>query len=61
MSSAGITHVYTTFGQAQGKGQAQGACAMVLREMRQWLHTLLTLNGSPRGVAGGFALANQVF
>lgn len=29
---------------------------MVLRGMRQWLHTLLTLNGSPRGVAGGFAL-----
>ena len=24
--------------------------------MRQWLRTLLTLNGSPRGVAGGFAL-----
>jgi uncharacterized protein (DUF2062 family) len=24
--------------------------------MRQWLRTLLTLNASPRGVAGGFAL-----
>lgn len=29
---------------------------MVLAGMRQWLRTLLTLNGSPRGVAGGFAL-----
>lgn len=24
--------------------------------MRKWLRTLLTLNGSPRGIAGGFAL-----
>ena len=29
---------------------------MVLRGMRQQLRLLLTLNGSPRGVAGGFAL-----
>jgi uncharacterized protein len=29
---------------------------MVLGGMRQWVRTLLTLNGSPRGVAGGFAL-----
>jgi uncharacterized protein (DUF2062 family) len=24
--------------------------------MRQWLHKLMTLNGSPRGIAGGFSL-----
>jgi uncharacterized protein len=29
---------------------------MVLAGMRRWLRTLLTLNGTPRGVAGGFAL-----
>lgn len=29
---------------------------MVPAGMRQWLRMLLTLNGSPRGVAGGFAL-----
>jgi uncharacterized protein len=29
---------------------------MVLGEMRKWLRALMTLNGSPRGVAGGFAL-----
>ncbi len=29
---------------------------MVSADMRQWVRRLLTLNGSPRGVAGGFAL-----